>query len=773
LEKIVIVESPAKARTIERYLGKDYHVLSSMGHIRDLPHDELGVDVEEDFEPHLIVTNQKQAASLRKAVKGATMVYLATDNDREGEAIAYDLFEVLDHKNRAKYARVVFNEITREVIRRAIGQPGEIDLQKVEAQRARRILDRLVGYQVSPLLSVTLAGNKYEGLSAGRVQSVALRLICDREREIDQFVPQEYWTVDVQLGNGKSFQARLVKIKGEKPAIGSKDEAERVRAELEKLANSPGFLIAEVSDQEVKQSPPPPFITSTLQQAASSRLSFAPPRTMKIAQQLYEGVALAEGHEGLITYMRTDSLRVSPEAQKSVRAFIQTEYGEPYLSEKVRNYQNKKAAQDAHEAIRPTAPERTPQQVKEFLSAEQFKLYQLIWQRFTATQMAEACYLKRKAQVRAGDYLFEATGSRLLFDGFSRVWPMKARSDEGIEIPDLTTNQRLQLLKVLTEQHFTEPPKRFSEASLIKTLEQDGIGRPSTYATIVSTIQERGYVEKVEGALRPTLLGFITADFLKTFFPQTVQIDFTAQMEEELDKVSEGERTRLQVLKEFYGPFSQRLETATRNLKSEDRPFKVLSDVACPVCGAPMEVRFWKGSRFLGCSRYPTCKGTVDLPASVPFLYREKQVLVQEALQTHQSEKKKETRQLSEVRCPQCDAPMVLKDGKFGRFYGCSTYPKCKSTQPIAIDVPCPRCGRPMVERYSRKRHKSFYSCSGYPECKFLVDSKPVKLCPDCEEGLLIAGKEPDTLVCSNKKCSHQEAAPGEAVAATAPASGS
>lgn len=773
MEKIVIVESPAKARTIERYLGKDYHVLSSMGHIRDLPHDELGVDVEEGFEPHLIVTNQKQAKLLRQAVKGASTVYLATDNDREGEAIAYDLFEVLDHKNKAKYARVVFNEITREVIRRAIGQPGEIDLQKVEAQRARRILDRLVGYQVSPLLSVTLAGNRYEGLSAGRVQSVALRLICDREKEIDQFIPQEYWTVDAQLANGKAFQARLIKIKGEKPAIGSKDEAERVQAELEELADSPGFLVAEVSDQEVQQSPPPPFITSTLQQAASSRLSFAPQRTMKIAQQLYEGVALAEGQEGLITYMRTDSLRVSPEAQKSVRAFIQSEYGEPYLSAKVRNYQNKKAAQDAHEAIRPTVPERTPQQVKEFLSAEQFKLYQLIWQRFSATQMAEARYLKRKVQIRAGHYLFEATGSKLLFDGFLKVWAMKPRADEGIELPDLTTDQRLKLLLILTAQHFTEPPKRFSEASLIKTLEQDGIGRPSTYATIVSTIQERGYVEKVEGALRATLLGFITADFLKAFFPQTVQIDFTAQMEEELDKISEGERTRLQVLKEFYDPFSRLLEAATRNLKSEARPFRVLSDVACPVCGAPLEVRFWKGSRFLGCSRYPACKSTVDLPASVAFHYRDKQVLVQESLQIHQAKKKKEARSLSEVRCPECGAPMVLKDGKFGRFYGCSAYPKCKATQPLAIDVPCPRCGRAMVERYSRKRRKSFYSCSGYPECKFLVDSKPVKLCPACEEGLLFAGKEPDRLVCSNKKCAHQEAAAGETIAeaAQAPAS--
>ncbi len=760
MAKIVIVESPAKARTIERYLGEGFKVLPSMGHVRDLPADELGVELERDFEPHLIVTKQKVVRQLKAAVRAAEQVYLATDNDREGEAIAYDLYEVLDHKSRAKYGRVVFNEITREVIRRAIAQPGEIDLQKVEAQRARRILDRLVGYQVSPLLSVTLASNRFAGLSAGRVQSVALRLICDRELEIDRFVPQEYWTIEAQLGNGAAFQARLVKIKDEKPEISSQAEAELVRTELEALASSGGFIVEKLGEQEVKQSPPPPFITSTLQQVASSRLRFAPRRTMKLAQQLYEGIALAEGQEGLITYMRTDSLRVSPEAQKRLRALIKSEYGPEYLVAKARVYRNKKAAQDAHEAIRPTAPERLPLQLQVELQRDQYKLYQLIWQRFSATQMAQARYLKREVQVRAGDYLFEASGSRLLFDGFLKVWSMKPRADEGIEIPELEQGQRLKLINILPEQHFTEPPKRFSEAGLIKTLEQKGIGRPSTYAGIVATIQERGYVEKLKGSLRPTLLGFITADFLKAFFPQTVQIDFTAQLEEELDQISEGQRTRLEVLQGFYGPFQQRLETAEQNLKrSGDRPFRVLSDVACPECGVPMEVRFWKGSRFLGCSRYPECKSTVDLPQGVPFHYLERQLIVGEHLAAHQEQKAQSAQELSAMPCPKCGAPMVLKEGKFGRFYGCSAYPKCKTTRPISTGVPCPRCGKEIVERYSRKRRQVFYSCSGYPDCKFLVGAKPDKLCPDCEEGVLIAGKEPDLLVCSSKKCAHQEAA--------------
>jgi len=765
VSKLVIVESPTKARTIERYLGKGFKVMSSMGHVRDLPERELAVDIEHDFEPKLIVTNKKAVAQLKKAVENAEVVYLATDNDREGEAIAYDLYEVLDHKNKKgkKYLRVVFNEITKRVILEAIEQPREIDLNKVEAQRARRILDRLVGYLISPLLSKTLSGSKYEGLSAGRVQSVALRLICDRELEIQDFVPQEYWLIDAKLRDGgQEFLARLSRIDGKKPEIPSQEEAERVRKELEEIAQAQGFVVQELKEEETKRGPLPPFITSTLQQAASSMLRFSPQKTMQIAQQLYEGVQLEEGHEGLITYMRTDSLRVADEARKRLRTFVKAQYGERYLSPKDRVYKNKKAAQDAHEAIRPTDVTRTPDSIKQYLTPDQYKLYKLIWERFVATQMADAVYAKRQASIRAGKYLFEAKGSKLLFDGFLKVWPMPPLKDEGVEVPDLQRGERLTLLEILAEQKFTEPPKRYSEASLVKALEEKGIGRPSTYATIVSTIQERGYVVKEKTTLRPTLLGFIATDFLKDYFPLTVEEGFTAQMEEELDKISEGERTRVQVLREFYEPLSKRLAQVQQEL-GQKRVFQILTDVNCPNCGAVMEVRFWKGKAFLGCTRYPECKTTIDFPRTVEYVYKGKRVLVSEKLQLHQEQKAERAAAMPQKTCPECGAPMELKEGRFGRFYGCTNYPKCKVTEPVSTGVPCPLCGRDIVERYARSKKRVFYGCQGYPDCTFAVNERPVKLCPKCDQGVLVERKE--QLVCTNKSCGHREELPAEAKA--------
>lgn len=762
MSKLVIVESPTKARTLKRYLGRGFQVMSSMGHVRDLPERELAVDIEHDFQPKLIVTNRKAVAQLQKAVEKAEVVYLATDNDREGEAIAYDLYEVLNHQRGKKYVRVVFNEITKRVILEAIEQPREIDLNKVEAQRARRVLDRLVGYLISPLLSQTLSGNPYEGLSAGRVQSVALRLICDREQEIQEFTPQEYWVLDARLRNdgGQEFLARLSRIDGKRPEIPSQEEAERIRKELEEIAPSQGVLVEDLREEETKRAPLPPFITSTLQQAASSLLRFPPQKTMQIAQQLYEGVQLEEGHEGLITYMRTDSLRVSDEARRRLRAFVQAHYGERYLSPRERVYKNKKAAQDAHEAIRPTDVTRTPDSLRPYLTQDQYKLYQLIWERFVATQMADAVYARRQASIRAGNYLLEAKGSRLLFDGFLRVWPMPPLKDEGVEVPDLQKDERLTLLEVLAEQKFTEPPKRYSEASLVKALEEKGIGRPSTYATIVSTIQERGYVVKEKTTLRPTLLGFIATDFLKDYFPLTVEEAFTAQMEEELDKISEGERTRVQVLREFYEPLSKRLAQVQQEL-GHKRVFRVLTDVNCPNCGAVMEVRFWKGKAFLGCTRYPDCQTTIDFPSTVEYVYKGKRVLVSEKLQLHREQKAERAAALPSKTCPECGAPMELKEGRFGRFYGCTNYPQCKATEPVSTGVPCPLCGRDLVERYARSKKRVFYGCQGYPDCTFAVNERPVKLCPECDRGVLVERKE--QLVCTNSSCGHREELPAEA----------
>lgn len=761
MSKLVIVESPTKARTIERYLGQGFKVLSSMGHVRDLPERELAVDIEKDFEPKLIVTNKRAVTQLKKAVAAAEAVYLATDNDREGEAIAYDLYEVLDHKRKKKYLRVVFNEITQRVILEAIENPTDIDLKKVEAQRARRILDRLMGYLISPLLSKTLSGSKYEGLSAGRVQSVALKFICDRELEIQAFVPEEYWTIDAKLADGSEFLARLERYQGKKPKIPHQAEAERIRQELHKLATSAGFLVTDIHEVEGRRTPPPPFITSTLQQAASSLIKFAPRKTMQIAQQLYEGIELEAGHEGLITYMRTDSLRISEVARKDLRAFVQRTYGEKYLSEKERIFKNKKAAQDAHEAIRPTDVKRTPASIKQYLSADQYKLYKLIWERFVATQMADALYHKKEVAITASDYLFVAKGSRLVFDGFTKVLKLPPLKDEGVQIPDVKGGERLRLLEVLPEQHFTEPPNRYSEASLVKTLEEKGIGRPSTYAAIVATIQERGYVVKEKGgSLRPTLLGFIATDFLKDYFPLTVAEDFTAHMEEELDKISNGELTRVQVLKEFYEPLSKRLDQVKSELSQDSPAFHILTDVNCPRCGAPLEVRFWKGSVFLGCSRYPECKQTVNLPADIEYVYHGKRVQISDRLRAYQQEKKEMESEAPAQRCPNCGSPMELREGKFGRFYGCSRYPECKTTLPISTGVPCPLCGRDIVERYSRKTRKPFYGCAGYPACKFAVNERPMKICPACGEGVLVRreSESGEALVCSNKKCKHSEA---------------
>ncbi len=747
MKKLIIVESPTKARTIEQYLGKEYQVLSSQGHVRDLPKNDLGVDVENGFTPRLETKRSKRLKELREAASRAEKVYLATDHDREGEAIAYDLYTILKRviKDDEAFLRPVFNEITKSVILKALENPSQIDLNKVEAQRTRRILDRLVGYQVSPLLSKVLAGNRFEGLSAGRVQSVALRFLCDREAEIAHFVPTEYWEIDVYLRDEEPFIASLTKKDDKKIVIHSRSEAEAVLKDLRKSK----IVVCSLTEKERLRQPPPSFITSSLQQIASSLLGFTPKRTMRIAQELYEGVRLPEGNVGLITYMRTDSVRVSEEAVEAARRVILKRYSERYLTPKIRYYKNKKRSQDAHEAIRPTAPGRSLETVVVHLTTDQRKLYTLIYNRFLATQMAPAVYRQRKVLLEASPYTLEATGSTLEFDGFLALFPEQRVKEEKVPA-GLKEGEDLILEDVKTEQKFTEPPRRYSEAGLINLLEKEGIGRPSTYASIVSVIQERRYALKEKGSLRPTLLGQVVVDFLKQHFAETVEAHFTAHMEEDLDQIEEGKLTRLDALNEFYGPFSERLSTLNALIgNGKERPFRVMADVLCSKCGAPMELRYWKGSHFLGCSNYPDCRDTLNLPPDLPYHYEEGTLIIREALEEAASKTR------AKITCPKCGAPMELKTGRYGRYYRCSD-PVCGETTSVSTGVTCPLCNEGvLVEKYSQKRRRTFYSCSNYPKCRFAVGERPVKACPACGSGVLT--ERGNKLRCSNKNCPYSE----------------
>jgi DNA topoisomerase-1 len=752
LKKLIIVESPTKARTIGQYLGKEYDVLSSQGHVRDLPKNGLGVDVDKEFAPKFETKRSKLVTQLRDAARDAERVFLATDHDREGEAIAYDLFTILNRvvKDEEAFARPVFNEITKPVILDALKSPGSIDLKKVEAQRTRRILDRLVGYLVSPLLSRTIAGNRFAGLSAGRVQSVALRFLCDREAEITAFVPEEYWEIDARLTNGEPFVASVTKRDGEKLPIRNEAEAEAVTAEVRAASE---IRVTQVEEKERRRNPSAPFITSTLQQAASSRLGFGPKRTMRIAQELYEGIALPGGTEGLITYMRTDSVRVSEAAVAQARDVIASTYGKEYLSPKPRTFKNKRRSQDAHEAIRPTDEGRTPESIEAHLSADQRKLYALIHGRFLATQMAPAVYRQRKIVLSAGPYTLEASGSALEFDGFLRALP-DARTKESPIPADVREGDRVTLEGLETRQKFTEPPRRYSEAGLINLLEREGIGRPSTYASIVSVIQDRGYAVKDGGSLRPTLLGQMVVDFLRRHFAETVNPRFTAHLEEDLDEIEEGDMSRLEALNEFYGPFSERLAALEASVEGGgDRVFQVPSDVTCDVCGSPMELRYWKGSFFLGCTDYPTCRNTVNLPPDLRVQYGADGVKVKEALAAAAAEHRRT------IPCPACGGEMEMKTGRFGRYYKC-TDPDCGETASVSTGVTCPSCGEgELVEKYSAKRRRTFYSCSRYPDCRYAVSERPVKPCPACGAGVLVEKKDGE-LRCTNKECGYREPSP-------------
>lgn len=649
-KKLIIVESPTKARTLGKFLGDAYVVTASNGHIRDLPKSKLGIGVDHDFVPDYTIPNDKKEVVLRlqKEAKSADEIYLATDPDREGEAIAWHIQFILG-KNVPK--RITFHEITADAVKDALSHPRAIDQHLVDAQQARRILDRLVGYKLSPLLWRKVR----VGLSAGRVQSVALRLIVDREREALAFKPVEYWSLEAKVKDGgREFIVTLLKIAGKKVEIGTGLEADQVEQEL----RSARLTVADVKDSVTKRQPYPPFTTSSLQQAAANRLGFTSKKTMMIAQQLYEGVELGnEGHTGLITYMRTDSLNLSPSAVQSVRSFISDKFGQDFVPQKPRHFKTRsKGAQEAHEAVRPTLASRSPESVKDHLNRDQLRLYELIWQRFVACQMSEATYQKRSIDVTAGEYLLRASGSKTLFQGWLKVYAVASEDEKQDEesghaneiLPEVTIGETLTLLELAKSQHFTEPPPRYTEASLIKALEEYGIGRPSTYAPIISTIIERLYVERVEKKLVPSPLGIAVNDFLVANFPALLDLNFTAQMEGLLDEVAEGVKKWQPVIKEFYGPFAKHLAEVTETAERVKIAVQ-MSDKICPDCGKQLVIRIGRFGKFLACSGYPECKHTEKLVEKI------------------------------EAKCPEDGGDVVLLRTKKGRpFYGCSNYPTCK-----------------------------------------------------------------------------------------------
>jgi len=726
-KSLVIVESPAKAKTIKGFLGPDFEVMASMGHVRDLPVRTLGVDLDDDFKPtyEVIRGKGKVVKQLRAAAKKATGIYLAADQDREGEAISWHVKSLLPHSDTPCY-RVLFNEITRSAIRRAVDNPGQLDLAKIDAQQARRVLDRIVGYKVSPFLWRTLKTN----LSAGRVQSVALRLVCEREQEILAFVPQEYWVIKVTMENADQalIEAVLTKEKGKKVRIENAADATEAAEYLKKQE----FIVRNTTTVKKRTKRPAPFITSSLQQEASARLGLSPDRTMRLAQELYEGIDIgAEGHVGLITYMRTDSYRISKEAQTEARSFIAGTWGDGYVPEKLPFYGSAKRAQDAHEAIRPTSVFRRPEELSGILKRPQFRLYDLIWRRFMASQMEQEAVEVTTVIVGAGRYTLRANGLRQEFPGHAKVWPSK-RSEE--ELPPVSEGEHLAYKDLSKQQQFTKPKPRFTEASLVKELEAKGIGRPSTYASIISTLKRRKYVTITEKHLVPSELGKAVNEILVIRFPELFAVDFTANLEEKLDRIEGGELSWVSVLSDFYVTFKKQLIEAEQAQSDVRKAVQRESGESCPVCGKPLLIKFGRHGEFLACSGYPSCRFTK------PFL--------------SSNENGKE---FEDKRCPACGSPMTLKSGRFGEFLACSTYPTCKTTMPLTLDIPCPRegCGGSVVIRRSRSG-KRFYGCSNYPSCDFVAWSEPVAaVCPACGAGAALPRKrgKKDKLQCL--RCKH------------------
>jgi len=818
-KSLVIVESPAKAKTIQKYLGKGYTVEASLGHVKDLPKSTLGVDIDKDFDTEYIVIpgKEKVLVKLKKLAESAESIYLAPDPDREGEAIAAHLEEELGNgsgkrKKRKKaedtlrIQRVTFNEITQRAVREAFEHPRGIDRNLVDAQQARRVLDRLVGYQVSPLLWDKVR----RGLSAGRVQTVALRLVVEREREIKAFEKKEYWTIDAHLAASKppAFDARFLGKGEEKIEIPNCDEAENIRAALDKA----DWLVRSVERKERRRNAAPPFTTSKLQQDASRKLRFSVKRAMMIAQRLYEGVELGEeGLVGLITYMRTDSTRVSPDAIQEVREYITSEYGAPYLPEQPNTYKEKKEAQAAHEAIRPTSALRHPDRIKQYLKEDEYKVYKLVWQRFVASQINPAVFDQTTVDIDArsgGDsFWFRVTGSVLKFDGFLKIYKesQEGEDEEAEELkhklPPLEAGQKLTLKSLKPEQHFTEPPPRYNEASLVKELEERGIGRPSTYSAIITTIQERQYVQKLGGKFVPTEIGLVVTDLLVENFRDIFDFQYTARLEEELDEIEEGKEKWTDTLAEFYKRFAKDLKYAEKHMENIKRMEKP-TDEKCERCGSPLVIKWGKHGSFYACSSYDkddpeSCTFTKENPINLPDL---DSADMQETTQEEYCENCgrvmvlkrgrfgqfmactgypdcKTTRRLDQGRkvpdipldeiCPKCGRNLVIRHGRYGEFTSCSGYPECKYVKQNFIGVKCPLCkDGEVVEKRARRKGNTFYGCSNYPNCKFTSANKPiVEKCPSCGGEYLVEKilKAGPVIACPNKECDYERPVPVEA----------
>jgi len=723
---LVIVESPAKAKTIEKYLGKDFAVLASYGHVRDLVPKEGAVDPADGFKMkyQVIDRNDKHVKAIAAKLKNADTLYLATDPDREGEAISWHLYDLLKGRKLLKdkaVHRVVFNEITKKAVQDAVANPRELSMDLVNAQQARRALDYLVGFNLSPLLWKKIR----RGLSAGRVQSPALRMIVEREEEIEAFKPREYWSVEADVSkDGSGFGAKLSYYAGDKLSqfsVTNAEQAAEIESTLQAAANG-GLDVVKVDKKQRKRNPAAPFTTSTLQQEAARKLGFTTQRTMRTAQQLYEGVDIGEGATGLITYMRTDSVHLADEALAEIRDFIGQRYGKDQLPGAPRHFKTKaKNAQEAHEAVRPTSVLRVPDEIKSHLSPDQLKLYGLIWKRTVACQMVHATIDTVAADLQAGEgNMFRATGSTVANAGFMQVYlegkdDAKAGEDDEKLLPPLQEGERVELLAIRPEQHFTEPPPRYSEASLVKALEEHGIGRPSTYASIISTLQDREYVELDKKRFTPTDVGRVVNKFLTNYFTQYVDYDFTAKLEDELDAVSRGEEDWVPLLEKFWQPFKERIDDTQENVKRSDVTQEQL-DENCPKCGSKLSIRLGRHGRFIGCTNYPECDYTRDM-----------------------NEERRESAEPEQVGrdCPDCGSPLVFKVGRYGKFIGCSGYPKCKFIEPLEkpkdTGVTCPKCNAGTLMQRKSRKGKIFYSCSTYPKCDYAVWNEPIaEPCPSC-----------------------------------------
>ncbi len=748
---LVIVESPAKANTIKNYLGSGYKVVASKGHLRDLPKSTFGIDIENNYEPKYINIRGKGPLinELKKEAKSAQSVYLATDPDREGEAISWHLAQMLN-LDINKPNRVTFNEITKNAVRTAIASPQLINMDKVNSQQARRIVDRIVGYKLSPLLWKKVRN----GLSAGRVQSVATKMIVEREEEINAFVKEEYWTIDAQFLSSaqKQFKAYFYGDRNGKTELANKEAADKVLADLENAL----FHVDHIKKSKKTKNPPAPFITSQLQQDAYRRLNFQSSRTMRIAQELYEGIVIgSKGEQGLITYMRTDSTRISEEAQTAAKNYIVANYGESYYPSTPNEYKSKKKVQDAHEAIRPSDITLRPDEIKQYLSTEQYKLYKLIWERFIASQMSAALYDTLSVDIVSEtekEYIFRASGDTMKFAGFTTIYKESAESDEAktekaSKIPALNEGEMVQLQSFEPAQNFTQPPQRYTEATLIKAMEEKGIGRPSTYSPTLSTIISRGYAEREGKSLKPKPLGTVTTDIMRDNFASIVDYKFTANMEDDLDDIENGEKDYKKIIDDFYGEFNTLLVKAESSLQKEEIEIPVEKlDVKCEKCGGDMVVKRGRFGRFAACANYPKCRNTKPLDKAGQIVSKEEPKVVEG------------------TKCPECGSDILLRSGAYGEYYACAKYPECKYTKQIQkkIGVKCPKCGGDIVEKHGRK--KTFYGCDNYPNCDFSVWNLPTNnKCPQCGQIMALHRyKTGNKLICINTECGYKEDAPAE-----------